>query len=117
MTTFPATLDTFLNPAAGTAMDAAGYEHDVQHAHLNDAVAALQARVGINASADPASLDARINRTHAALFNVSGTQAVRFKDGQLQLWDAGYAAADASKPWAALTATNGVLGLSDPITT
>jgi hypothetical protein len=60
MTIFPASLDTFLNPAAGTTMDAAGYEHDVQHANLNDAVAALQAKVGIDDSTDAGSLDKRV---------------------------------------------------------
>ena len=61
MTNYPASLDTFQNPTAATTMDAAGLEHDVQHANLNDAVAALQAKVGVTGSADPASLDFRMS--------------------------------------------------------
>ncbi|MDB6024152.1 MAG: hypothetical protein JWM68_375 [Verrucomicrobiales bacterium] len=39
----------------------------------------------------------------------------RWKDGQFQVWDSVAAAADATKPWRALTAENGVPGYSDPI--
>ena len=76
MTNFPATLDTFANPTAGTTMDAAGFEHDVQHSNLNDAVAALQAKVGITGSADANSLDNKIAALQAAVAAlVAGTGA------------------------------------------
>jgi hypothetical protein len=39
----------------------------------------------------------------------------RFKDGQHQTWDAGYAAADPTKPWAVIYSNNGVLLVSPPI--
>lgn len=39
----------------------------------------------------------------------------RYKDGQFQIWDSVAALADPTKPWRALTAEGGVLGLSDPI--
>lgn len=59
-TKYPASLDSFVDPSAETLEDAAGYEHDIQHALLNQAVAALQAKVGINESADTNSHDRRI---------------------------------------------------------
>lgn len=54
---FPTSLDTLLNPSDITAMNAAGYEHDIQHSDLNDAIEALEAKVGINGSAVATSLD------------------------------------------------------------
>ena len=106
MTNFPASLDTFQNPSAATTMDAAGFEHDVQHTNLNDAVAALQVAVGITGSADPTSLQNRV----AALMNLlSASAAFRFKNGQLQIFDTGY------QQWAPLTSTNGVLGTGAPV--
>ena len=115
MTNFPASLDLFQNPGAATTMDAAGFEHDVQHANLNDAVAALQAKVGITGSANAAALDALVNKILGAIFNTGGSQKTRFKDGQFQIWDDGYAASDITHPWAAFTANNGALELSGPI--
>lgn len=56
-TNFPTTLDSLLNPGADTAMDSAGYEHDVQHANINDAVEAIQTKVGVDGSAIATSLD------------------------------------------------------------
>lgn len=113
MTTFPNQLDTFQNPSANTSEDAAGLEHDVQHANANDAIAALQRKVGVNNSGDAASLDAVVGRLLAVVF--AGSARYRFKDGTLQLWDDGYAAADISKPWAALRCLNGALQMSGPI--
>ena len=54
---FPTSLDTLLNPSDITTMEAVGYEHDIQHSDLNDAVEALEAKVGINGSAVTTSLD------------------------------------------------------------
>lgn len=60
MTNFPASLDAFQNPGPSTPMDGAGFEHDVQHTNLNDAVLALQTKVGINGSSVSGSLDFRV---------------------------------------------------------
>ena len=105
MTNFPASLDTFLNPSAATTMDAAGFQHDVQHSNLNDAVAALQAKVGITGSADPTSLDSKVT---ALLVLLSSSDAFRCKNGQLQIYDTGY------QQWVPLTSVNGVLGTGAP---
>ena len=55
-TNFPASLDTLENPAATDGLTG----HAAQHANANDAIAALQAKVGITGSADAASLDYRV---------------------------------------------------------
>ena len=62
MTNFPTTLDTFQNPEASTPMDAEGLEHDAQHANLNDAVRALQVKVGADNSGVVTSFDYRLRQ-------------------------------------------------------
>ncbi len=58
--TFPTGLDALTNPTSGDNLDTAGVLHDVQHSDLNDAVEALQAKVGINSSAVTTTLDYRV---------------------------------------------------------
>lgn len=48
-TNFPSSLDSFSNPSATDAMDSATVPHADQHANVNDAVEALQAKVGTGA--------------------------------------------------------------------
>jgi hypothetical protein len=111
MTNFPTTLDTFQNPGASTTMDAAGFEHDKQHANANDAIAALQAKVGANGSADQNSLDYKVAQIVALLlapnaqvkFAISGSQVV------LVIWDSGLS------QYVPLTCVNGVLGVGAPL--
>ncbi len=75
-TNFPTTLDTFQNPGAITLMDEGpGLYHDEQHANINDAVAALQAKVGADGSAVTSSLDYRTAANAAAIIVVAGDLA------------------------------------------
>lgn len=50
-TNFPSALDTFTNPNGSDSLNAAAVPHAEQHANANDAIEALQAKVGINGSA------------------------------------------------------------------
>lgn len=59
-TNFPSGLDAFTNPSATDAMDSATVPHASQHADLNDAVEALQAKVGVDGSAVTTSLDYKV---------------------------------------------------------
>lgn len=58
-TNYPTALDDFQNPNGGDALANAtpGLQHHVQHGNANDAIEAIEAKVGIDASADSASLD------------------------------------------------------------
>lgn len=58
--TFPTTLDVLNNPSDSTLMDDAQFNHATQHSNTNDAIEALEAKVGVNASAVPSSLDYRV---------------------------------------------------------
>jgi hypothetical protein len=57
-TNFPSNLDAFTNPTSGDTLDSP--DHAGQHADVNDAVEALQAKVGVDSSAVTTSLDYKI---------------------------------------------------------
>lgn len=56
---FPSSLDSLTNPSAGSSTTTV--DHASQHANANDAIEALQAKVGIDDSAVTSSLDYRVN--------------------------------------------------------
>lgn len=57
-TTFPEGLDSFLNPQPTDSV--AAVSHAAQHADANDAIAALQAKLGVDNSSDTSSIDFRV---------------------------------------------------------
>lgn len=59
-TSFPGAFDAFVNPGANDLVTVVS--HAAQHDNINDAVAALEAKVGITNSADAASLDYKVAR-------------------------------------------------------
>ena len=65
-TQFPEELDTFPAISPTTAENEAGKEHDVVHNNVHAAVLALQEKVGVDESEDPASLDARVAALESA---------------------------------------------------
>ena len=58
-TNFPGSLDTLTNPTAGNSLNSPS--HAGQHADANDAIEALQAKVGVNGSAVTTSLDYKVS--------------------------------------------------------
>jgi hypothetical protein len=81
-TNFPTSLDTLTNPTSSDSLNSPS--HSAQHANVNDAVEALQVKVGIDSSADTSSLEYRIAQLEAAgspivkvaAFTSSGTWTV-----------------------------------------
>ena len=61
VTSFPTGLDSFYNPSATNYLDDANYVHHVEHSNINDSVAALETKVGINSSAVTTTIDYIIN--------------------------------------------------------
>lgn len=59
-TDFPENLDNFTNPDSNNPLS--NPSHSEQHANANDAIEALQAKVGVDGSTDPNSLDYRISQ-------------------------------------------------------
>ncbi len=50
MVNFPASLDALSNPTGATTQDAVGFLHSTQHGNANDAIEAIEAKLGIGAS-------------------------------------------------------------------
>jgi hypothetical protein len=60
-TNFPTSLDSLTNPTASDPLN--NPSHSDQHANVNDAVEALEAKVGVNGSAVTTSLDYKVAQT------------------------------------------------------
>jgi hypothetical protein len=59
MTNFPTNLDSLINPTAGDTVQA--IDHAAQHANVNDAIIALETKVGKNSSAENTSHDYKLS--------------------------------------------------------
>jgi len=68
---FPSSLDTFTNPSSTDAMDSVSVPHATQHSDLNDAVEALQAKVGADSSGVASSHDYKIAQLEAAADDIA----------------------------------------------
>ena len=92
-------------------MDAAGFEHDAQHANANDAIAALQAKVGANGSTDTNSLDYKVSQMVALLLAPSAAVKLVASGGQvlLAIWD------NTRQQYFPLILDNGRLGIGEPL--
>ena len=62
-TNFPASLDTLTNPTSSDSLNSPS--HSAQHANSNDAIEALQAKVGADSSAVTTSLDYKVAQLEA----------------------------------------------------
>lgn len=84
-TTFPTAIDAFANPVGTDLLEnaSAALDHDFQHASANDAIEALEAKVGVNGSAVTTSHDYKlsgITGTDKALSSGSGAGAQTISD-------------------------------------
>lgn len=64
-TNFPTSLDSLTNPTASDKLNSATVPHATQHANINDAMEAVQAKVGVNSSAVTTSHEYRIDAIEA----------------------------------------------------
>lgn len=74
-TVYPGSLDTFANPASSDPMSK-GIGHAAQHDNINDAVAALEAKVGINSATNTNCIDYQIS--HLSSLSFSNANGVSF---------------------------------------
>jgi hypothetical protein len=72
-TDFPVDLDVLINPTSTNTLSAPS--HSQQHANANDAIEALQAKVGIDGSEDPDSLDYKIATVEEQIANLGSSGA------------------------------------------
>lgn len=74
-TNFPTSLDSLTNPTSGNSLNSPS--HAGQHADANDAIEALQAKVGVDSSAVTTSIDYKLRNLDAStITNGSLTSAV-----------------------------------------
>ena len=69
---FPTSLDNFTNPTSTDTLDSP--PHDVQHSDANDAIEALQAKVGADSSAVTTSHDYKIGALETDVTNINELQ-------------------------------------------
>lgn len=68
-TNFPTSLDALTNPLSTDGMNSPS--HSGQHANANDAIEALQAKVGVNSSAVTTSHDYKITQLENTVNNIA----------------------------------------------
>lgn len=73
-TNFPENLDSLINPQPTDSV--AVVSHSAQHTNANDAIEALQAKVGVNNSAVTTSLDYRVKNLETAALDAEGIQDI-----------------------------------------
>ena len=80
-TSFPSGLDALTNPTSSDGLNSP--DHAGQHADVNDAVEALQAKVGVDGSAVTSSLDYKVAQQGLVLvgtYNIPSSPAVQYVD-------------------------------------
>ena len=68
---YPAGYDALNNPTSTTTQDASGYEHDVQHTVVNDAVESIEAELGLLPKGAKATVRARLDDVDTAIAAIS----------------------------------------------
>lgn len=79
--TFPVALDEFNNPAPSSNLNDVGVVHSEQHSNANDAIEALEKKIGVDGSPDPSSIDYKLR----ALALATGSGPVISADSENQL--------------------------------
>jgi hypothetical protein len=81
-TNYPSSLDDFTNPTADDSLNSDTVPHADQHANVNDAVEALQAKVGADSSAVTSSHDYKI-ADHASRLTTLESDVAGFTSGKI----------------------------------
>lgn len=114
-TAYPAALDNFTNPASTDLLSAAGVSHADQHANANDAIEAVQARVGITDSNDSSTHEYKIRvrgvtpyadasaRTTAVPSPVEGQMSYLLDTNAVEVYD--------GSAWTAISGGGGAAGV------
>ena len=70
-TNYPTSLDQLVNPNSSDQLSSPS--HSQQHTNANDAIEALETKVGVNGSTDPASLTYKVSTIETALVNLDNS--------------------------------------------
>ena len=120
MINFPTSLDTFSNPVGTDKVNNAvsGLKHSTQHSNANDAIEALQAKVGVNGSAVTTSHDYKLSSVTSTDKAVSKASA-NFTGGKVMVSSGNHGVTESDlvvQPGGLVGIAQGGLGvaLSDP---
>jgi len=83
-TNFPASLDALTNPVSGDSLSSPS--HSGQHANANDAIEALQAKVGVDSSAVTTSIDYKLRNLSGSAIT-TGTMTGTIVDQLEENWN------------------------------
>jgi len=83
-TNFPTSLDALTNPVAGDSLSSPS--HSGQHANANDAIEALQAKVGVDSSAVTTSIDYKLRNLSGSAIT-TGTMTGTIVDQLEENWN------------------------------
>ena len=72
--TFPTSLDSLTNPTASDKLNSVSVPHATQHSDVNDAIEALEAKVGVDGSAVATSHDYKISAVETDVTNINELQ-------------------------------------------
>jgi hypothetical protein len=73
-TSFPTSKDDFVNPQSTDSVQTVS--HAAQHANANDAIEALETKVGVNNSTDPASIDYKVKQLELNFLDTEEVQDI-----------------------------------------
>jgi hypothetical protein len=73
-TNFPNSLDTLVNPNGTDPLS--NPSHSQQHTNLNDAVEAIQTKIGIDGSSDADSIQYKISELESSVYDIENTTSV-----------------------------------------
>jgi len=82
-TNFPTSIDALVNPTSVNKLNDAGVIHADQHANANDAIEALEAKVGVDSSAITTSLDYKIR--NIPLSSITASTSLALGVGSIEL--------------------------------
>lgn len=68
-TSFPTSIDNLTNPGSTDSLEG----HATLHGNVNDAIEALEAKVGVNGSANVNSLDYKVDQLESQMSNIGDT--------------------------------------------
>lgn len=70
-TSYPSAIDTLVNPSSSNPLSSPS--HSEQHSNANDAIEALETKIGINNSSDTNSIDYKVNSLQTAVTNIGNS--------------------------------------------
>lgn len=77
---YPTSLDAFNNPTSTSNLNSSGVEHHLQHSDANDAIEAIETRIGIIGSANVDSIDYQLTQLQPKLV-FTGAPSTATSDG------------------------------------